>query len=76
MHGTSQILAKGMGGLNENAVLNIKNKSHSITAQVSVPEWKPCEGVILSQGGFAGGWILYVKDAHLGRKNNSHGLFC
>jgi hypothetical protein len=60
--GTSQILARGMGGLNENSLINIKNKSHSITAQVSVPEGKPCEGVILSQGGFAGGWILYVKD--------------
>ena len=61
IRGTSQILARGMGGLNENGLINIKNKSHSITAQVIVPEGKPCEGVILSQGGFAGGWILYVK---------------
>ena len=57
VRGSSQILAKGMGGLNENGLINIKNKSHSITAQVIVPEGKPCEGVILSQGGFAGGWI-------------------
>ena len=63
-----------MGGLNENGLINIKNKSHSITAQVIVPEGKPCEGVILSQGGFAGGWILYVKDGHLKYCYNFAGL--
>ena len=74
VRGNRQILARGMRGLNESAVLNIKNKSHSITAQVIVPEGKPCEGVILSQGGFAGGWILYVKDAHLKYCYNFAGL--
>ena len=54
-----------MGGLTENVVINVKNKSHSITAQLIVPEGKPCEGVIFSQGGFAGGWIFYVKDGRL-----------
>jgi arylsulfatase A-like enzyme len=62
VRGNSQILARGMGGLNENALVNIKNKSHSVTARMIVPEGKPCEGVIISQGGFAGGWIFYVKD--------------
>src|SRR5262249_41749159 len=74
VRGASQILARGMGGLNENGVINIKNKSHSITARVIVPEGKPCEGVILSQGGFAGGWILYVKDGRLGYCYNFGGL--
>ncbi len=74
VRGSSQILAKGMGGLNENGLINIKNKSHSITAQVIVPEGKLCEGVILSQGGFTGGWILYVKDAHLKYCYNFAGL--
>lgn len=60
--GPSQVLANGMGGLNENGILNLKNKSHSITAQVVVPEGKPAQGVILSQGGIAGGWMFYVKD--------------
>jgi arylsulfatase len=62
VRGKAQILARGMGGLNENGLLNIKNKSHSLTARVIVPEGKPCEGVILSQGGIAGGWIFYVKE--------------
>jgi arylsulfatase A-like enzyme len=62
VRGTGQVLANGMGGLNENGIINIKNKSHSITAQVIVPEGKPAEGVIISQGGIAGGWMFYVKD--------------
>jgi hypothetical protein len=65
VRGNSQILSRGMGGLNENGLINLKNKSHSITAQLIVPEGKPCEGVILSQGGFGAGWILYVKDGRL-----------
>jgi arylsulfatase len=65
VHGTSQILARGMGGLNENTLINLKNKSFSVTAQVIIPEGKSCEGVILSQGGFPGGWIFYVKNGRL-----------
>ena len=56
------MLANGMGGLNENGVVNVKNKSHSITAQIVVPEGRAGAGVILSQGGIAGGWMFYVKD--------------
>jgi hypothetical protein len=41
---------------------------------VIVPEGKPCEGAILSQGGFAGGWILYVKDGRLKYCYNFAGL--
>jgi hypothetical protein len=74
VRGTSQILARGMGGLNENGVINIKNKSHSVTAQLIVPGGKPSQGVIFSQGGFAGGWILYVKDGHLTYCYNYLGL--
>jgi arylsulfatase len=62
IRGTAQVLANGMGGLNENGLVNIKNKSHSVTAQVVVPEGRPVEGVILSQGGIGGGWMFYVKD--------------
>lgn len=74
VRGNAQILARGMGGLNENGIINIKNKSHSITAQVIVPEGKMCEGVILSQGGFAGGWMLYVKNGFLSYCYNFAGL--
>jgi arylsulfatase len=74
IRGTSQVLALGMGGLNENGVVNIKNKSHSVTAQLVVPEGKQANGVIISQGGIAAGWMFYVKDGTLTYLYNFLGL--
>jgi arylsulfatase len=53
-----------MGRLLENCVLNLKNKSHSVTAEIVVPE-KGAEGVIICQGANIGGWSLYAKDGRL-----------
>src|SRR5262245_25020517 len=53
-----------MGRLSENSVLNLKNKSHSVTAEIVVPD-KGAEGVIIAQGGNIGGWSLYVKSGKL-----------
>lgn len=62
--GQTQVLFGGMGRLSENCVLNLKNKSHSITAEIGVPE-KGAEGVIVCQGANIGGWSLYAKDGKL-----------
>ena len=62
--GKTQILFGGMGRLSENCVLNIKNKSHSVTAEIEVPE-TGAEGVIIAQGANIGGWSLYAKDGKL-----------
>jgi arylsulfatase A-like enzyme len=61
--GKTQLLVGGMGRLSENCVLNLKNKSHSVTAEIVVPE-KGAEGVIVCQGANIGGWTLY---AHKGK---------
>jgi len=50
-----------MGRLTESSLLNIKNKSHAVTAEIVVPE-TGAEGVILAQGGAFAGWSLYAKD--------------
>jgi len=42
-------------------VLNIKNKSHAVTAELVVPEGGAI-GVILNQGGHSGGWSFYLQD--------------
>jgi arylsulfatase len=68
--GDSQLLFGGMGRLTENVVLNIKNKSHAVTAQIQVPEGG-AEGVIVAQGGAFAGWSLYVKD---GKPKYCHNL--
>jgi arylsulfatase len=59
--GNSQLLFGGMGRLTESSLLNIKNKSHAVTAEIVVPE-TGADGVILAQGGAFGGWSLYTKD--------------
>ena len=55
-----QRLHPGVGRLNAFSVINIKNKSHRVTAEVVVPA-SGCDGVIVAQGGLPGGWSLYVK---------------
>jgi arylsulfatase A-like enzyme len=51
----------GMFAIPENAFINVKNSSFSITADVIVPD-QPANGVLVAQGGSFGGWSLYVKD--------------
>jgi arylsulfatase len=41
--------------------VNIKNKSHSVTAEVVVPD-QGAEGVIIAQGGAYAGWSLYANE--------------
>ena len=62
--GKTQLLFGGMGRLSENCVLNIKNKSHSVTAEIVVPA-QGAEGVIISQGANIGGWTLYALGGKL-----------
>ena len=59
--GTTQLLFGGMGRLSENSVLNLKNKSHAVTAEIDVPDGG-ANGVIIAQGGAFGGWSLYLRD--------------
>jgi arylsulfatase A-like enzyme len=71
--GKTQLLFQGMGRLSENTVLNIKNKSHSVTAQIDVPEGG-AEGVIISQGADIGGWCMYAHKGKLKYCYNWGGL--
>ena len=70
IRGTSQMLFPGMR-LTENCVLTLKNKSHSITANITVPK-SGAAGVIVTQGGKVGGWSLY---AHEGRLKYCYNFF-
>ena len=57
---TSLTLYPGMS-VNENSFINLKNTSHTITADVVIPEGG-ANGVLLAQGGKFGGWSFYLKD--------------
>jgi len=58
---TSLTVYQGMTGMSENVFINTKNRSHTITAEVEVPQGG-ANGVILAQAGRFGGWSLYLKD--------------
>jgi arylsulfatase len=62
--GKTQLLFGGMGRLSENCVVNIKNKTHAVTAELEVPA-SGAEGVIIAQGANIGGWSLYAKNGKL-----------
>jgi arylsulfatase len=69
--GDSQLLFSGMGRLTESSLLNIKNKSHAVTAEIVVPE-DGANGVVVAQGGAFGGWSLYL---HEGRPKYCYSFF-
>ncbi len=58
---TSMNLYPGMVGMMENAFINMKNKSFTITADVDAKSGN-ANGVLLCQGGKFGGWVLYLKN--------------
>jgi arylsulfatase len=58
---TSLTVYQGMTGMSENVFINVKNRSHTITAEVEVPQGGG-NGVILAQAGRFGGWSFYLKD--------------
>jgi arylsulfatase A-like enzyme len=70
--GNTQLLFDGMR-VSEWCVLTLKNKSHSVTAHVVVPKGG-AGGVIITQGGSAGGWSLYVHDGKLKYCYNYFGI--
>jgi arylsulfatase A-like enzyme len=72
IRGTSQLLFPGMR-VSEGSMINIKNKSHRVAAKVTVPDGG-AQGVIVTQGGQAGGWSLYVHDGRLTYCYNFFGI--
>jgi len=57
---TTLTVYEGMTGISENVFISVKNRSHTITAEVQIPKVS-AEGVILAQAGRFGGWSLYMK---------------
>jgi arylsulfatase len=56
----SMTLHEGMTGIAEDAFINTKGKSFTVTADIDVPPGG-AEGVIIAQAGRFGGWSLYMK---------------
>jgi arylsulfatase len=71
--GTSQILFGGMKRLSEHSSLVIKNKSHSITAEIELAE-DGGTGVVIAQGGAFGGWSIYLHEGRPAYCYNTFGV--
>ena len=54
----------GTTRLAETAAPNMKNKSHTITAEINIPD-NGGDGVLVAEGGSGGGFALYIKDGKL-----------
>jgi arylsulfatase len=71
--GKTQMLFGGMSRLPEHAVLQMHNKSYSVTAEIEVPQ-SGAKGVIVSLGAGIGGWSLYAIDGKLKHCYNFFGI--
>jgi hypothetical protein len=60
--GTTQALFPGMKRLSEGSVIDIKNRSFTVTAAIHAATNGPTNGVIIAQGGRFGGWALFFKE--------------
>ena len=63
----------GATSVPEAAAVNVRNRSHTITAVVDVPEGG-ADGVIISQGSLLGGWVLYAVGGRLRYVHNLSAL--
>ncbi|HNS03975.1 MAG TPA: arylsulfatase [Anaerolineae bacterium] len=75
IHGNTQMFFPGMGRLTELSVLNIKNKSFSVTSEIEIPANKTASGVIAAQGGQFGGWSFYAHEGKLKFLYNVLGIY-
>ncbi len=73
IQGQSQLLFRGMKRISESSVLNIKNKSHAVTAEIVVPDGGG-SGALIAQGGQYGGWSLYMHEGRLAYCYNTFGV--
>ena len=62
-----------MKGIAENAFINLKGRSYTITADIEVPQ-SGAEGVVIAQAGRFGGWSIYMKAGRIHHVYNFGGM--
>lgn len=70
---TSMTVYQGMVGIMENAFINVKGISHSVSAEIEVNN-SSTNGVIIAQAGRFGGWAIYMKNGKVHHEYNFFGL--
>jgi arylsulfatase len=67
------VYRQGAAPVPETIAVNVRNRPHSITADVEVPDGVVPNGVLLAQGSVLGGWSLYLVDGVLHYVHNLTG---
>jgi arylsulfatase len=70
---TSLTVYPGMTGMTENAFINVKNRSYTVSAPVELKDANT-SGVIIAQAGAFGGWVLYMKEGKVHHEYNYFGV--
>jgi arylsulfatase A-like enzyme len=71
--GDRYVYYQGAAPIMRDGAVNVHNRSHTITAEITLPNGG-AEGVILAQGGRFAGFSLFVKDGHLRYTHNYLGI--
>ena len=70
---TRYVYYPGGGPVPEHSAVNVRNRSHTITAEVEIPE-SGAEGVLLALGSRLGGYALFMREGRLHYVHNFCGL--
>jgi arylsulfatase len=63
----------GASPVPESVAVNVRNRSHTLVADVEIDEADEAEGVLLAQGSVLGGWTLFLLDGRLRYEHNVAG---
>ena len=64
---------QGRAQVPESAAVNVRNRSHTMTVDVTIPAAGTTDGVLLAQGSALGGWSLHILDARIRYVHNLYG---
>jgi arylsulfatase len=59
------VFRPGGAPIPENVTVNVRNRDHTITASVEIPEGGAASGTLLAMGNRLGGWSLHLLDGRL-----------
>ncbi len=63
----------GRAQVPESAAVNVRNRSHAIIVDVTIPGVGPADGVLLAFGSALGGWSLHILGAKIRYVHNLYG---
>jgi hypothetical protein len=63
----------GAAQVPESVAVNVRNRSHALIVDVTIPKAGPADGVLLALGSALGGWSLHILDGRVRYVHNLYG---